>query len=177
VLLMPLAGRAAICVHLALLPPARPDGLGAIFCRQRHVAAAIGAVALLAVAAAVLLGPMRGLVLAAACLALLATLVHFPRAPAGPGQKAVEFIIQMILLNVILAAFNALPIPPLDGSRVADWLMPEVLRPAWQGLCRLGPFALMAVIFLPRAAGVSLFEWPIKGTFYLIQQVMTLAGG
>jgi len=124
-----------------------------------------------------LAGPIANLVLAAACLALLATLVHFPRAPAGPGQKAVEFIIQMILLNVILAAFNALPIPPLDGSRVADWLMPEVLRPAWQGLCRLGPFALMAVIFLPRAAGVSLFEWPIKGTFYLIQHVMTLAGG
>ncbi len=33
---MPLAGRAAICVHLALLPSARPDGLGAVFCRSRH---------------------------------------------------------------------------------------------------------------------------------------------
>jgi adenosylcobinamide-GDP ribazoletransferase len=75
--LMPLAGRVAICVHLALLPPARPDGLGAIFCRQRHVAAAISALALLAVVAAVLLGPARGLVLAAACLAVTLLLAAY----------------------------------------------------------------------------------------------------
>ena len=36
VLLMPLAGRSAVCINLAILPSARPDGLGAVFCRSRH---------------------------------------------------------------------------------------------------------------------------------------------
>ncbi|MGO8690727.1 MAG: adenosylcobinamide-GDP ribazoletransferase [Thermoguttaceae bacterium] len=75
--LMPLAGRAAICMHLALLPPAHPDGLGALFSRDRHVAAALGAMALLAVAATALLGPARGLTLAAACLAVTLLLAAY----------------------------------------------------------------------------------------------------
>ena len=74
---MPLAGRAAICMHLALLPPARPDGLGALFSRDRHVAAALGAMALLAVAATASLGPARGLTLAAACLAVTLLLAAY----------------------------------------------------------------------------------------------------
>ena len=53
---MPLAGRTAICVHVALLPSARPAGLGAIFCRERHVAAALVAVVLLAAVAWGVLG-------------------------------------------------------------------------------------------------------------------------
>jgi adenosylcobinamide-GDP ribazoletransferase len=78
-LLMPLAGRAAICVHLALLPPARPEGLGAIFAGRRHVAAAVWAMGLLTAAAAAVLGLRRGLTLAVACLAvalLLAAYLH-----------------------------------------------------------------------------------------------------
>ncbi len=63
VLLMPLAGRTAICVHVALLPSARPEGLGAIFRRDRHVAAALGAAVLLAAVACSVLGLRRGLVL------------------------------------------------------------------------------------------------------------------
>jgi adenosylcobinamide-GDP ribazoletransferase len=70
-LLMPLAGRTALCVHAALLPSARPEGLGAIFCRDRHVAAALWAVVLLAAAACAVLGLRRGLVLGAACLAMI----------------------------------------------------------------------------------------------------------
>jgi adenosylcobinamide-GDP ribazoletransferase len=34
-LLMPLAGRCAIVVHMALLPYVRPEGLGTVFCRRR----------------------------------------------------------------------------------------------------------------------------------------------
>ena len=78
-LLMPLAGRVAICMHAALLPAARGDGLGAIFCRQRHAAAALWAIGLLAVVAVALLGIRHGLIVWAACLAttlLLAIYVY-----------------------------------------------------------------------------------------------------
>jgi adenosylcobinamide-GDP ribazoletransferase len=55
VFLMPLAGRAAIVVHVALLPCARPDGLAAIFFRRRQGLAAVWAAAILAAVAWVLL--------------------------------------------------------------------------------------------------------------------------
>ncbi len=78
VLLMPLAGRAAICLHLALLPCARPSGLGAVFCQKRHPWAALWALAVL-MGVAYLLLQTRGLVLVAACLVvalLLAVYVY-----------------------------------------------------------------------------------------------------
>ena len=69
VLLMPLAGRCAIVVHMALLPYARPSGLGAIFYRRRPRWAAVWAAAVLAVVCTAFLG-WRGLLLWAVCMAV-----------------------------------------------------------------------------------------------------------
>ena len=80
----------------------------------------------------------------------------------------------MLLMNVLLAAFNALPIPPLDGSRVADALMPSLLRPAWEDFCRLGPIALAAVLILPRLCHVNLFIWPLAATQWVLQHAVRL---
>jgi Zn-dependent protease len=61
---------------------------------------------------------------------------------------------------VVLAIFNMFPVPPLDGSRVADYFMPPPLRPAWEQFKELGPFALLALILLPRFMGISLIQGP-----------------
>jgi adenosylcobinamide-GDP ribazoletransferase len=55
--LMPLAGRCSIVVEMAVLPYARPAGLGAVFCKPRPRVAAICAVAVLALAGWSVLGP------------------------------------------------------------------------------------------------------------------------
>jgi adenosylcobinamide-GDP ribazoletransferase len=67
VLLAPLAGRCALVIHMALLPCARPSGLGAIFYRRRPRWATFWAAGLLAAVAGGLLGP-RGLMVWAACI-------------------------------------------------------------------------------------------------------------
>lgn len=72
VLLMPLAGRAAMPIHMALLPYARPSGLGAVFCQQRPWRSAIWAISLLV---AVAWGALRLPGLAAAGASLAATLL------------------------------------------------------------------------------------------------------
>jgi len=70
VFLMPLAGRAAIVVHLALLRYVRPGGLGTIFCHQGRRLAAVWALALLAAVGWGLFG-LRGLAIGGVALAAM----------------------------------------------------------------------------------------------------------
>ncbi len=115
-------------------------------------------------------GPLSNLFLAALCLAGVALTA---RLEAGAMSHFLEIA---FLLNVILAVFNLLPIPPLDGSRVADSLMPRRFQPAWDGFAQLGPAALIAVIVLPQFLGVSLLAWPVEQAMGLVGAVRELAG-
>jgi Zn-dependent protease len=76
---------------------------------------------------------------------------------------AVDAIMRMaqigILLNLILAFFNLIPIPPLDGSHVLAQLLPRELRMRYRALGRYGLLILMALLFL--APGVlNVLLWP-----------------
>lgn len=53
-----------------------------------------------------------------------------------------------VLLNVLLAAFNLLPLPPLDGGGVLGGIVPEEWLPAVAWLQRVGPVALIGIIAL-----------------------------
>ena len=53
-----------------------------------------------------------------------------------------------IELNLVLCVFNLIPIPPLDGSRVADGLVPYRLRHHWENFTQYSWIALLAVIVL-----------------------------
>jgi len=53
-----------------------------------------------------------------------------------------------IIINVVLAVLNMIPIPPLDGSRVVYWLLPDRQAAVYYRLERYGTFILMALIML-----------------------------
>lgn len=96
-------------------------------------------------------GPGINLAMAFAAALLVA------RIPAQPGQ-ALEWIgynlFNVVWINVLLAVFNMLPLPPLDGGRVAVGLLPHVLaRP----LSRLEPYGFFVIIGL-------LFVLPLLGS-------------
>ena len=78
-------------------------------------------------------------------LALLAALAFhlLAFAPPSAAQWIADNLKNAILINVVLAVFNMLPIPPLDGGRVAVGLLPDVLaRP----LSRLEPYGMLILI-------------------------------
>jgi Zn-dependent protease len=51
------------------------------------------------------------------------------------------------MVNVTLALFNLIPVPPLDGSRIVDGLIPYSWRPQWESFVRLSPILFIAVFY------------------------------
>lgn len=113
-------------------------------------------------------GPVSNIVLAVGCTVVLGLAIRFAEGLLR-SQPALGLLLQHgIGLNLVLAIFNLLPIPPLDGSRVADGLMPQKLRPMWESFARQGPILLLMVIFVPSFLGFSIIEWPLRQAETLI---------
>src|SRR3989344_1165263 len=60
------------------------------------------------------------------------------------GEAAMALLIQIVFINVLLAVFNLIPIPPLDGSKILTVLLPFQVSRALQGIEAWG----IALVFL-----------------------------
>jgi len=68
--------------------------------------------------------------------------------PAAAAPVLQQFIYYFIMTNLVLGLFNLLPIPPLDGGRIAVGLLPERMAMAWARLERAGILIVLLVVFL-----------------------------
>jgi Zn-dependent protease len=87
-----------------------------------------------------LAGPATNIALALLAAAAFHALAF---APASTAQWLDDNLKNALVINVVLAVFNMLPIPPLDGGRVAVGLLPNVLA---SPLSRLEPFGMLILI-------------------------------
>jgi Zn-dependent protease len=106
-------------------------------------------------------GPFSNVVLAVICVLVFAVLYRFAPETVQEQRGLAMLLMYGFQINVLLAIFNMLPLPPLDGGHVANGLMPRRFRPQWERFAVYGPAVLLAIIFLPRMLNFSLFSWPM----------------
>lgn len=125
-------------------------------------------------------GPGMNLAIAFAC-ALAFHLIGL--VPESMTAWVADNLENAIVLNLVLAVFNMLPIPPLDGGRVAVGLLPRPLAWQLQKLERVGILLVIGVLFLVPMIGrqlgldLSISPWLIEAPVeYLLRVIATLAG-
>jgi Zn-dependent protease len=67
----------------------------------------------------------------------------------GPQETlAVRVLLNVAILNIVLAMFNLIPIPPLDGSHLFKYLLPQELQRSYENLGRTGVGFIILIILI-----------------------------
>ncbi|OIJ40667.1 MULTISPECIES: site-2 protease family protein [Massilia] len=114
-----------------------------------------------------LAGPIANLIMAALWLLFAALLVFFGVSEAFPRRMAEAGI----LTNLLIMAFNLLPIPPLDGGRVLTSMLPNSL--AWK-FARIEPYGFFIVLGLVFLQLVGYWVVPVMQLGRWIVDLMVL---
>jgi Zn-dependent protease len=99
-----------------------------------------------------LAGPATNVVLAV--LAALAIRMSPVTLDGTVGQTLLTFGV----VNVVLAAFNLIPLPPLDGAAVVQRFLPQRWLPGWLKLRRYSMFLVLGVVLLVPGALAGVFR-------------------
>ncbi len=114
-------------------------------------------------------GPLANLLLAwvfYVCLAFVLPLV-----PMFAGHAAVQlFCLTGVQLNLGLAAFNLLPVPPLDGSKILGGMLPSRYAHHYQRYAQYGPLVLILLLMTGTAQMV------LSPIYLVLLRIITVFG-
>ncbi len=106
---------------------------------------------------------------------ILALILRFLTLNAISGGATQEFIVKIlfdaIAVNILLIAFNMLPIPPLDGSRVLAGVAPPKVADFIENLEPIAPYILLAVLFILPQIGINLVSWLTLPLYQLLARL------
>ena len=120
-----------------------------------------------------LAGVVTNLLLFPIC-ALLIVLFGLLGRAIPPGVDTLSILqmmmVQGILFNLVLAIFNLIPIPPLDGSHVVKWLLPASWSLRYQALGKYGIIILLVLLWTD--VGRPFFDMWMKPVTLLAQSTI-----
>ncbi|MEE2993144.1 MAG: site-2 protease family protein [Gemmatimonadota bacterium] len=115
-----------------------------------------------------LAGPVSNLILAFVFTAIFTSLT--------PAEGLTNLFRQMLLIgisiNLILAIFNMIPIPPLDGSKILMGLLPEEQARQYSQVEMYGPMLLIGLIVADQMLGLGIIRAWISIPMNLIGQFL-----
>ena len=92
-----------------------------------------------------LAGPGMNFLLALVAVSVLAVINMSGAEAEGATLFVAQNAFNFLLINLFLAVFNLIPLPPFDGGHVVEGFLPRTMVPAWQ---RFGRFAIIILFAL-----------------------------
>ena len=106
-----------------------------------------------------LAGPLMNILLAGVAAAVLKSFFSPAFVKSGISAMIFQLAYSSLLINVSLAVFNMLQVPPLDGGRVATGLLPRIPALA---LARLEPYGMLIILLLMTSGALDRILRPMR---------------
>lgn len=74
----------------------------------------------------------------------------------------VIFLFDFITINLVLGLFNLIPLPPLDGDRIAEFFMPDDWKRTMDRIRPYGSLILVALFMVGPSLGLDFLGWMIR---------------
>lgn len=117
-------------------------------------------------------GPLSNLLLALlAAIPLRLGLVPFTFS-SGLLPSMYSFLVTFIQINLLLMIFNLIPVSPLDGEKVAQYILPRSWVDFLDRIRPYGPIILMALLFVLPTIGIDIIGWIIRPVFNLFWNLL-----
>lgn len=123
-----------------------------------------------------LAGPAANVIVA--FLLALPMRLYIMQNQALPDAQIYTFLATVVTLNIFLAAFNLIPIPPLDGSKILYFVLNAmgVSRVSISKFEQIGPMILLVVIFADHLIGTSILPRLLEPIIALINWIVGSTG-
>lgn len=76
----------------------------------------------------------------------------------SPSDLLIDFLSYLVIINIILAIFNLIPIPPLDGSKILFAVLPDRFENFKISLEQNGPYILIGLLILDNLFNLGIFS-------------------